>query len=493
MRVPLLFRPPRPGVSAFLCGLFAFSFYALTGSRTIQWQDSAQFTYRISSGTLWNEYGLAMVHPLHFWLGRGMIALFPGPDPWAVSLASAAGGGLAVGLLFLCVLRLSGRESAALFGALTLLWAHSFWRFSGLPEVYTLSAALMLAQGWVYLQMQDPKTGGAGWFVLFFLNGLAFSNHNLALLSLAVWGLTFLRICLRLPGAWIRILAAGLCWLLGSLPYTLILGLETLQTGDPAAVLHSALFGEGFKEQVISWLPEPRILLVSLGFMLLSFPGFSLLLAGAGLLRGDGQGAKIPRPLLWICLLQLGFFLRYNVIDQYTFLIPVYGWIALMAGLGYAGIAHPVRRNVLWILLLAQPLFYAAVPEAVRQSGVLYSVARHKPYRDDAAYLFYPWQLQERSADRLMREAFDRLGSRGILVVEDAMAVYSAAWMRQELGLKETVLILRPQDVWSLSPGERAVWIPSRSDSTPAPGWQKQGEVWVLNPPRQMPAPVRPE
>ena len=37
----------------WIFGAAAFLLYLLTGARTIQWQDSGQFTYRIGTGTLW--------------------------------------------------------------------------------------------------------------------------------------------------------------------------------------------------------------------------------------------------------------------------------------------------------------------------------------------------------------------------------------------------------------------------------------------------------
>lgn len=475
-------------LSAPVVGGFAFLLYAFTGARTIQWQDSAQFTYRITSGTLWNEYGLAMVHPLHFWLGRLMLWIFPGPDPWAVSLTSALGGSLAVGLLFSCVNSMTGKKSAACFGAITLMLAHSFWRFSGLPEVYTLSAALLLAEVAFYLRFLKTEKPSA-WWGLFFVNGLALANHNLALFSTAVWGVTFLLWGLR-PIAdgggmmkdkakkispFLQLLLIGFFWLLGAVPYLLIVLLE-LKERPFGEVIHSALFGENFKSQVIGMFPEPGILLISLGFMFLSFPGFALPLAWtAAWKRKRGM-----TPCLMITVLHLVFFLRYNVIDQYTFLIPVYALIALMAGVGFSEVKRQVWRRGAWGLLLLQPLIYAAVPTLAKQSGVLVKHERHKPYRDDYAYLFYPWQMRERSAERLMQDAFSALGEGGgLLAVEDPMAVYAAKWVRMHLNLEEQVEIVHLSQWIRRAPPAGSVWIPARSDAELPEGWEKRGEVWM--------------
>lgn len=467
----------RPWFQSLSLGLGSFLLYAFTGARTIQWQDSAQFTYRISSGTLWNEYGLAMVHPLHFWLGRLMLRVFPGPDPWAVSLVSALGGAVAVALVFRCVLHLSQNRSASFFAALTLMLAHSFWRFSGLPEVYTLSAALMLAQVWCYLRQQQSGRPEF-WWMLFFLNGLALANHNLALLSLSVWGISFLCWAAAGAGRWKHLWAIGGAWGLGSLPYTFLVLLEMTLTGDPAAVMTSALFGHGFVDQVAGIFPDMKILLISLGFMLLSFPGLALPLAGRAVIGGGKTGVRIPAALWILCLLHLLFFLRYNVIDQYTFLIPVYGLLAMFAGLGFAGVKMPLLRKAAWLLLLLQPMLYTVTPPLLRNSGILSAFERQKPYRDDYDYLFSPWQVQERSAARLMTETFDAVGTSGAIVVEDSMAFYSAAWMRMYLG-REDVRLLRPEDLLSLKVRAGSVWVPARSDLPPLEGWERSGMVWV--------------
>jgi len=466
-------------IPALSVGLLAFLLYAFTGARTIQWQDSAQFTYRIVSGTLWNEYGLAMVHPLHFWLGRLSLWIFPGPDPWAVSLVSAFGGALAVGLVYLCVHKITNQSKAALFAAITLLFAHTFWRFSGLPEVYTLSAALLLAEGLAYLHLYKTHRPQA-WWMLFFFNGLGFANHNLALLSSAVWGLLFLRWCAESSGRWKHLIAIAGAWVMGALPYLALIVVEMNQTRSVGPVVHSALFGEGFHGQVTGLVPQLRYTFISVGFLLLSFPSLALVFVGIALTRLRSAKLKMCLPFVAIGLLHLLFFLRYNVIDQYTFLIPVFALLALMAGVGYAHQQYPIFRRIAWILIVIQPILYSTIPTLVRGSGVLKSFARQKPYRDDYGYLFYPWQVQERSADRLVREAFGTLGESGSLVIEDSMFLYTAGWMREELELNESVDLIRPgtfADKTHLLP---VVWVPARADKEPSEGWRKEGEVWVV-------------
>ena len=51
------------------------------------------------------------------------------------------------------------------------------------------------------------------------------------------------------------------------------------------------------------------------------------------------------------------------------------------------------RRKITAIMfatLAITPLIYAVAPVAARTLGVLGSIGRHKPYRDDYIYLFLP-------------------------------------------------------------------------------------------------------
>ncbi len=461
----------------FLTGVAAFCLYLFSGARTVQWQDSGQFVLRVGTGQIDNEWGLAMVHPLHFHLARAAAALFPANIPWAVAGVSALGGGLAVALLALCVRRSTGSDRSALFAALSLTLAHTFWRFSGLPEVYTLSAALLLLEVLAWMRLRDDPSP-LRWVLLFCANGLAFSNHNLALLSLPVWGISLLIALARKQIAFRHVVFAGLGWLVASLPYTSLVALEFLQSRDLAATLHSALFGYHFADQVTGVLPRLDFLLISLAFLVLSFPGLLLPLAVREILRG-----KLPRPLLFLLLIHLAFVLRYNVIDQYSFLVPVFPLIVWIGAQGWHRLPSRRLQHVALVLVLLQPLLYFIAPTLARHSGVLKTFSRNKPYRDDATYLLWPWTFLENSAARVAAEAVSAAGPAGNIVVEDAMGVYAVAWELHQQGHSSQVRLLRPADhektLAALAANERVVWIPARSDSPVPEHWHPYGAVWV--------------
>ena len=73
----------------------AFSLYTLTANRGAQWQDCGLFILNIVQGELVNPLGLALTHPLHYWLGR--LAIWPGvlEPSFAITLVSSLGAAAA--------------------------------------------------------------------------------------------------------------------------------------------------------------------------------------------------------------------------------------------------------------------------------------------------------------------------------------------------------------------------------------------------------------
>lgn len=470
----------------------AMALYLLTGSRSIQWQDSGQFTLRIGTGELYNDWGLAMVHPLHFWLGRLAVTLFPGNMPWAVTGVSALGGALSVGLVTLCVQRLTRNLAAALYAGGCLMLAHTFWRFSGMPEVYTLSAALLLLQAYGLIRLREAEGDPRWWLLILAANGLNWANHNLALLELAILGPLFLAALLRKTLTPARAAAAAGLWLLTSLPYTGLILQQMIVRGEVLPVVHSALFGYDFADQVKSLTPTPLFTAVTLAFLLLSFPLLPLILAAKSLPRLLRPHA----PLLALLGIHLLFVLRYDVIDQYTFLIPAMGLLALLAGVGFAADSSRRLPRLAVTLLVTQPLLYALAPPAARATGVLRPFERNKPYRDDADYLLLPWTFRETSATRLATTAVSAAAPDGLLIVEDSMARYAVEWKRWRLGFAAIDLV-SPAETGAIAAatdaGRRVVFAPARSQPPPEnSGWQAEGEIWRLSPP-PAPQPLPPE
>jgi hypothetical protein len=465
-----------PERTALLLGLLSFCLYFFTGSRTIQWQDSGQFTLRIGQGMLQNEWGLAMVHPLHFFLGQIAIRLMPANVPWAVTGVSALGGAATVALVYLCVQRTTERQYPALYAAASLLLAHTFWRFSGLPEVYTLSAALLMLQVYGLLRLkQEP----AAWMLIGLANGLSWANHNLALLELAVLGPLFLLHLHRKQATLsLGFRTLGL-WIIGSMPYTALIIRTMIRRQSIFPVIYSALFGYDFSDAVLATTPVWIYTATTLAFILLSFPVIPLVFAFTGV----RSRAMALAPVLALFVIHSLFVLRYNVIDQYTFYIPALALIAFFAGIGFHCMSRPGLRRAALVLLCIQPLLYAATPSLIRHLGLLGPFERNKPYRDDANYLFHPWTFRETSAARLAADAVEAAAPDGTIVVEDAMAVYAIEWERYNRGFHDMIL-LRPTEFDAFHraalSGRPVVWAPASTRQERPEGWRQARAVWVI-------------
>lgn len=188
----------------------ALCLYGLTAARTIQWQDSGALVVRVLNDELVNPLGLALSHPLAYWLEKLAMVSLPLTPAHAAALVSALFGALAVAGIYWIGLHLTGNRTAALLAATGLAVANTFWRFSTTPESYTLVAAVLLFE--VGTIVQWDRSRRPGWLIAAFLvNGIGFAIHNLALLTLPVVGLVGLSAPSNISGA------GKICW--PPLPY----------------------------------------------------------------------------------------------------------------------------------------------------------------------------------------------------------------------------------------------------------------------------------
>lgn len=490
--------------------LFAGSLllYGLTANRGMQWQDSGYFIFSIARGEIVNPLGLALTHPLHHALGRLFITLPFADPPYAVTLVSAFGAALAVANVYGAARALTQRRAVAFYVAASLAAAHTFWKLATVAEVYTLTAAVFAAECWVLILFLRQRR--FGWFVaMWFMNGLGVANHLqaglttpvLLALSLYVW---------RQGTVSVRHLAvAALAWLIGSLPFTgLILG-TALASGDAGQTLSEALFGgasgPGFRDQVLHAGNILRPVSLFLAFVMLNFPNLLIPAALRGIVRYPQIGVSpiLARTLMAILIVHVVFVARYNVVDQYTFFLPVYVLLCLWASVGAAGLlarwsSRASRRisTVAWVTLIMTPCVYAMLPTVARSVGVLDRVARHKPYRDDYVYLLTPWSVVERSADHMARQAAALAGRDGMVVIEDRMALHAVRYyLEVKLGRAEAPCLRTPITVDTINArareayaaGRPVVWIPAdirRVPDAPIP-LTRRGDLYLARPPRK--------
>ena len=415
----------------------AFALYALTACPVEQDQDAGWQQYRIVTGQWRHPLGLALVHPLHYGLGRLAVRVLPIEPAWAITLVSSLAAAVAVANIAAIVWRLTRRPVPTLVAAAGLGLAHTFWQHATHTESYALVAALLTTE-WLALTRWVQSRRSGYLLALALANGLGISNHMLAALATPV---DLLVVLAARPDrgrpASVR-LGALLAWLIGLTPLLVILALELLRGAGLLETLRSATVGS-FAPAVLNTQLSLRTIALTLAFVAYNFPNLLIPLALAGL-----GAPRAPRPLraVWISelLIYAAFVLRYAISDQYTFLFPVYLLLAIFAGLGLDRLLRAADRRLRHYLSLAaiatslwNPLVYAGTWQILRSRGLFSSMLRNKPYRDDYRLVLLPWGRGDDHARRLNQQLARRAGSNGLILVADRMQLYPVLYA-QELG-----------------------------------------------------------
>ena len=264
------------------------------------------------------------------------------------------------------------------------------------------------------------------------------------------------------------------------------------------AAVHSAFFGSVYLESVLNFQPPLKFSGISLLFTLLSFPNLALPLACVGLMKTSASIRSKAIKRVWMAglVIHLLFVLRYDVVDQYTFLLPAYTFLALFVGAGYSWVFGRVSdraRRLLFVICMVSigvsPWVYALTANVARDLIVLGDLARNKPYRDDYHYLFKPWGIDKTSAKKMSDFAIELAGQGGVLVVEDGMAMFPVKYRAWQLGRDDLVFQRElPADTSGASSwlDRRLVLVPRRINYPPtAPAgmvWRAEGQLYVLEP-----------
>lgn len=500
---------PPPAVSIrrdwLLLFLTSFAVYAATANRGVQWQDSGMHMLRIVSGQLHNPLGLALTHPLHYALGRLAIAPGIGEPSFMITLVSALAAAVALANVYGCVIELTARRAAALFATVSLGLAMTFWQMATRTECNSLTAALLAGECWCLAGF--ARRGAAGWLIgMAMFNGLGIANHLQAALTTPIVVAVVLIALRRRIIQPIHVVTTAVLWFGMTLPYTSIVFLEGIHSGEWGSTLRSALFGRGYSGQVLNVGVSTRMLLTVICFPILNFPNLLLPAAVYGMLTArrlpapSGVEGGVPNTKLAVRGLMAGFIIhalfagRYNVADQYTFFLPMYVFLAIFGGIGAARVlSWPADRHVQLavrlgvLLLLITPAFQALLPLAARLSGVLEPYIHHKPYRDDYTYLLSPWSFLDGSAQRMGQDVTKLAGSNGIVFVQDDMAIYAIRYCLLRAGMGETPVkwiespALLPPDIEA---DRTAVLVPSdmRREPPDPPGgrWVRSADLYIL-------------
>jgi len=441
-------------ILAAVAFLTAVLLYGLTAAPGVLWQDSAMFQHRVYFNDLRGESGLPLAHPLYILLARGLALALPFENfAFRVNLFSALCGACAVAVAMRLLLNLTRSRTSAVVGTIALAVSHTFWTHSVIAEVYNLYALGLLIELYFVERFLDQRQFRWLAFALF-ANGLSISNHLLALLHTPAY-LTLILWSLRSRAIRVHHLAgAAGAFLLGVLPYGVLIAKDIADGGGVFETLKLAAVGpEERANKVLALTFSPaRQLVRTAQFFLMNFPTPLLMLGPIGL----WQALRHPRTrqMAIFCgivfAVDFVFAFRYPVPDQFVFFTPCYVLTALGIGLGAEWLMRPLQRRtgtgdavsvpphqknemsasrrtgaaivaasgVMMILGLLPIAVYAAAPTVFRSYDISIGAKREIPYRDTLAYFIQPWKCGENSARRFAEEALQAAAPDGLLYAD---------------------------------------------------------------------------
>jgi len=429
----------RVWLAAFAAALLLFG---LTLAPDVLMMDSGEYQVAVhrfpNLGLGDRPADLVRVHPVYLALAK-LISFAPvGNLAFRVNFASALFGAIAVGNAALLAWWFTRNAWTTVLAAAVLTFGHTLWAFAVIAEVMTLIAAAITAElmcWWLY-----GRTGRTCWLMaLALLNGIGVAIHLQLGLSTPIYAGVLVWLCCqrRLPLS--SLVAWGVVWLIGTLPYSAIVAYYAMQTHDWSFILGSATYGRfGASPRHFA----VRTVLRGLAAMLLNYPTLLILFAGPGLLRLR----RIAQPAVFmafvgVIITQLLFVLTYNVPDQYSFFAPVYAVFAPLIALGASALLIDRMGRVVLLLLALTPVpIYAVAAPALRKAGIRL-FHRSVPYRDPYDFFIKPWKCGDRGQRRYVTEVFAALPPDAVLLTSYTMEFMLEYGQRVE-GLRPDVLIV---------------------------------------------------
>ena len=487
-------------LGVFIAGLLL---YTCTMSRGVQWQDSGWQQCRIVSGQLDHPLGLALTHPVQYYLGRTATKSLPIEPAMAITMVSCIAASIAIANVVLIVFICTRNRWAALIAGSGLMLSHTFWQHATHTESYAIVTALLTGEWlcWIMYFVSGRRSSILG---VAFLNGLGVANHLLASLATPVNAIMILLLIRRKAIGKRYALAAPALWILGSLPYSLLVIATFLDTGDLSGTLRSALFGN-YASEVLNTQNVLKPVLFGIGYWLYNFPNLILPLAAAGLFRRTDIPKSFSRSLKALLVIYLVFVLRYSVSDQYTFFLPVYSLTAIFAGVGLASFVTESSRKrmrawtaICLITILWTPAVYVVTASVLEKKQAISSMVGNKPYRNGYKSFFYPWGAGQDHATKLNQHAFSLAQPNGLILLERGMIgfalEYEIALGRVPEGVEIVFFSMRdkPEKVDSVctllaqyaDENRPVVLVPENRDQPQTyvdeAVWKRDGDLYVL-------------
>ncbi len=446
----------------------ALALYVSTLAPDLDWQDSGDYQFEAARLNLSRPGDAVRVHPWFLVAAHALGRIRLWNYAYAANLASAVGTAIAVANVLVLARLATGRALAAVLAAATFAVGHAVWAHAVMAETYGWAAAFLSAEclcAWAFLTDRRPR-----WLpLLFLINGAAISNHMMAVLSMAVFGVWMLCEVVRRRAAWWVVPGGAACWIIGGALYWVVLGMEYGRTGSLVETFRSATVGR-WGSEIFNLADLPRLCGKSLLYVGLNYPTPLILAIPLGAARLFRRRDTFSWLILVLAAMYFLWAARYNVADQYAFFIPFYVPASVLMGVGAARLTERLKPLSGWMLAAGAALLpvavYAALPQVAPPVAWAMGVKpfrRNLPYRDAYRYFLEPWKNGDWSARRFAEETFAVLPPRAVLI-PDSTASPPLLCLQKIEGRRPDVVLATPEG----APGAvvRHYWS-SRTDLLP--------------------------
>lgn len=431
---------------ATLAAFLSFILYVLFGGGGIYAGDSGDLVTAAFEGGVPHPPGYPLYTAL-VWLATRL----PFAPTWSATLLSSIPHALVVGVVYWLVFRLTKRHSAAFFSAVFLGGNYLFFLYSVTPEVFALFDAFVLGIILLtYLLQVVPTTATALW--LFFLFGLSLSHHHVVLFLVPA-----IVYAIRIPvGRLFRsplyVFRASAVFLAGLTPYLYVViasrGPAIVNWDKPTSLERFIMlitrqdYGTFVSSGAAAFEWYPRLLNVRayFEFVLLDFRWVGIMLVVLGIWKLWAIKRRFAVTVL-LAILGVGplffFYASFPLQGAFAlgtyerFLLPSYGILAVIAGVGFSAIDGALKH------LTLSPSLIRVARRAVIAMLCLYPVLL------GGMTLWRFWGLpSDKTAEHLATDILVSAPQRAIVLLVHDTALFTTQYVRYALNVRPDTAVL---------------------------------------------------
>ncbi|MEZ4442401.1 MAG: DUF2723 domain-containing protein [Polyangiaceae bacterium] len=385
-----------------------------------------------------------------------------------INLMSVFFGSIAATLVYVIAFRILKRLVPALVATAAVAVMHSLWWHSTIVENYAFNAVCLM--GWIICLMKDEESPHSKYYYgACVIAGVAIVNHvQMATLSVGVFIYAILQRKKQDYGLISRWIKMGLWFLVGFLPYLVVLVKDMMASPDATKVLYWATGGD-FQSRMFDFEPAKvfRPLLVE---FLVQFPSPMLLFIALGIYY-VGETSYYGRTSIAVTvvfLINTGFFALFHTWDKFAFLLPSFLAFAYwgIVGMRFAYEWAAERKEELrerltygvhalvGLCVIVPPWFYASLAKWGLDEGFWhsrfnnnYTVNTH----NCATYIANPNKAGWDEVDQFSHLLFEKLPERAVFMDDDSRVYYPLKnYFQKYYGLRKDMTILL-MNTWGFS------------------------------------------